>query len=347
MGVKSLIRHALVSDAVRPFVAGRSATAHATVLMYHELGPDDQDVEAWTVVRRRDFLEQVKHLRRSYEIVSLEEALAKRGESAANGRPMAVLTFDDGDVNNHDILLPIVEREDIPVLVYIATGHVQEGRCYWFDRVINAVQGHAPIHVDLGRAGLGNFHINRVAGAANWAEIHRMLEALKIVDPTRREALADEIAEQTKASATPPAVRPLSIEQVRALGRSPRVTIGAHSHCHNLLTQISLEEARASILKSASLLREWSGQPVRHFAYPNGTHDSSVVAMVEGLGFASATSTRAGLWQRGEHPLRIPRLGVGRYDSLDTFKFNLLGLRNQKDRDPTSRSDAVEPAGSA
>lgn len=345
MGVKSLIRRALVSDAVRPFVTSRLTSAYATVLMYHELGRDDEDIEAWTIVKRRDFLEQVEHLRRDYEIVSLDEALARRGESGRRGRPLVVLTFDDGDSNNHDILLPIVEREKIPVTVYIATKQIQEGRCYWFDRIINAVQGRNPAQIDLGHAGLGRFQLNRVTGAANWAEIHDLLEALKTIEPAKRESLADDIVEQTQRGASTPAVRPLSIEQVRALGRNPRVTIGAHSHCHNLLTQISLEQARASVLTSASLLREWTGQEVRHFAYPNGTYDDRVVDMIEGLGFASAASTRAGFWQRGEHPLRIPRLGVGRYDSLDTFKFNLLGLRQRSDRESTGRSYAFGAAG--
>ena len=37
-------------------------------------------------------------------------------------------------------LAPIVEREALPVTLYVATGHVQSGQPYWFDAVVNAVQ---------------------------------------------------------------------------------------------------------------------------------------------------------------------------------------------------------------
>ena len=43
--------------------------------MYHDIGRDDDDIDIWQVVRRRDFLQQVNYLRQHYDIVSLDEAL--------------------------------------------------------------------------------------------------------------------------------------------------------------------------------------------------------------------------------------------------------------------------------
>ena len=47
-----------------------------TVLMYHTLGSDDEAFDAWTVVRRSEFLRQVEWLRAHYEVVTLDAALA-------------------------------------------------------------------------------------------------------------------------------------------------------------------------------------------------------------------------------------------------------------------------------
>lgn len=336
MGMKSLVRRAIASEAVRPLLASRVHRARATVLMYHELGDDADRIDAWTIVRRSDFLAQVGHLRRHYDIVSIDEALQSSGRAGA--RPLAVLTFDDGDANNHEILLPLVESERIPVTLYIATGHIRSRQGYWFDRVVNAAQGDRPVDVDLGSYGLGAYTLRRSAGAGHWAEIQRLLEAIKTIEPARR----DEVVERAIAQLSPglraglDPIRPLSIDQVRALGRHPLVTIGAHSDCHNLLTQLPLDEARRSMALSAQLLREWSGQAVRHFAYPNGSHDAAVAAAARELGFVTATSTRPGLWRAHTDPMRIPRIGVGRYDDLATFRFNLLGLRDDEVRVPAA-----------
>src|SRR5687767_12989429 len=85
--------------------ARRRATQSTTVLMYHELLPDDHVVEAWTVVSESEFRRQVDYLRRHFDIVSIDAAL----EREAGSRPAAVLTFDDGGAGNHAHLLPIID----------------------------------------------------------------------------------------------------------------------------------------------------------------------------------------------------------------------------------------------
>jgi peptidoglycan/xylan/chitin deacetylase (PgdA/CDA1 family) len=234
------------------------------------------------------------------------------------------LTFDDGNANNCELLLPIVERLRIPVTIYVATAQVESGQCFWFDRVINAVQTSRRISIDLSHHGLGRFTLNAVRGARNWAEIDRLLEALKPVSSARREALTDEIIDQI-GEVPHPTVRPLSIDQLQRLSASPYVTIGSHTHGHDLLTQISTKEARQTIVKSCELLRRWTGRAVRDFAYPNGDFNPDIVALAEQLGFRSAMAAYPGAWRPQHGTMRIPRLSVGRYDSLDRFRFNLLG----------------------
>src|SRR6187200_2180919 len=69
-------------------------------------------------------------------------------------RPAAVLTFDDGGAGNHQHLLPVVEEARVPVTVFVATGHVESGQLYWFDRVVNALQVVEPISLDMRDVGL-------------------------------------------------------------------------------------------------------------------------------------------------------------------------------------------------
>ena len=89
--LKTLVKRALTADT--PYAALRARAWRGnpvTLLTYHTIGTDDEDFDAWTVLRRSDFLAQVERLRRDYDIVSLDDALA----GGDPPRPRVVLTFE-------------------------------------------------------------------------------------------------------------------------------------------------------------------------------------------------------------------------------------------------------------
>jgi peptidoglycan/xylan/chitin deacetylase (PgdA/CDA1 family) len=312
------LRHRMLADTI-------------VMLMYHELVEDDADIDAWTVVRRSSFLRQMEYLRTHFDVVSLEEAIARRARPARSSRPVAVITFDDGDRGNVDILLPIVERLELPVAIFVATRQIVEQRSYWFDDVMNALQTVEPVRIELSSHGLGDYHVNTVRGPRNWVEIQRLLTDLKGLLPVAREQAVCKLLADLQGKAKRPGsqLAPLSLDGLRALSACPLVTVGAHSHCHNILTQIESAEVMESVATSKRLLETWTGKDVWSFAYPNGDFDDEVVDVVRRLGFRCAIGTGERLWEPEDSLFGIPRMGVGLYDSLATFKLSLLGgLRN-------------------
>jgi peptidoglycan/xylan/chitin deacetylase (PgdA/CDA1 family) len=324
--LKDLAKRALTADA--PYAALRARALRGnpvTLLTYHTLGADDDDLDAWTVLRSGDFERQVQALRRDYDIVALDEALS----NDAPARPQAVLTFDDGHSGWFEHLLPIVEREALPVTLYVATRHILDGRAYWFDAVVNALQGSAPLRVDTGAAGLGTITLNESRGRANWLRLSTLLEAMKALQADARDALAQRIVAAAGAQDVPRpphrALEPLTVPQVRALAASRWVTLGSHSHGHELLDRIALDAARASIECSIGLLHEWTGRRIEHFAYPNGNFNAALAGTLPTLGLKSAVTTRHGLWRREGSRFTLPRVAVGRYDDAARWRLNLLG----------------------
>jgi peptidoglycan/xylan/chitin deacetylase (PgdA/CDA1 family) len=322
--VKSLARRLLSSG---PWYAAacRRADEPASVLLltYHTIGPDGEDFDAWTVVRRSDFVRQVDVLRRRFDIVSIDEAL----QPARSERPRVVLTFDDGHTGWHDELLPIVLREGLPVTLYTATSHIEDGNPYWFDRVMNAVQVSRPVALDLQGFRLGLRRFGESTGESNWLATSSLLEAMKALDDDHRERAASVIERAMAAHPhrviTP--LRPLSIDQLREIAVSPLVTIAAHSHDHRLLDRLPLDVARASLDRCRRKLQAWTGREVHHVAFPNGNFSSGLCAAVAELGFASAATTKAGRHRPGDDPFALPRVFVGRYDDLPRFKLSLVG----------------------
>jgi peptidoglycan/xylan/chitin deacetylase (PgdA/CDA1 family) len=212
------------------------------------------------------------------------------------------------------------------VTVYVATGQIESGRAYWFDRVMSALQGAGPVTLDLGEAPPRTWTLPAEGDKARWTVMSDILETLKSLPPDRREALADRIASERPAPAPESVLAPMTRAELAELAASPWVTIGAHSHCHNLLDQIASEAARHSVARSRALLQDWTGQPVWHFAYPNGNHTPALGKTVADLGFRSATVLGEKLAHGDADRFALPRLAIGRYDDLTRFRLRLVGL---------------------
>jgi len=297
------------------------------ILMYHEVADDSDEIEAWTVVRRSGFIKQMEYLSRHFNIVSLGEAIHQMANSRDMNRPMAVITFDDGYAGNKNVLLPIVESMNIPVTVFVSTKAVQEQIVYWYDRLIRALQGNKVIDINLTHLSLSEYRINRCKGAENWREIERLLRDLKTLKPDAREkAVSSTLADLQSSEEQTYHIAPLTINDVHQLADCPLVTIGAHSHCHNILTQLAADDIRRSVRMSKDLLETWISRKVDYFAYPNGNYDDLVCNILREEGFKCSLTTVSRPWEMGEPLFTIPRIGVGRYESFDHFKAKVSGV---------------------
>lgn len=296
-----------------------------TLLCYHTLRPDADLLDSWLALPLSHFVAHVTFLRRHYDIVSLDDALDPG--TVPTGRPRAVLTFDDGEGAMHDLLLPLVEAEALPVTVYVATGHIESGQPFWFDRVMNALQGDGRRRIDLRDHGLGAWDVGPERGSKRWRGIGAILEALKGVPEAQRDALTDLVVSQ---GAPPPMgvtpFRPMTVAELQSLAACRHVTIGAHSHGHELLDRLPVDAALASAARSRTLLQGWTGREIRHFAYPNGNRSPALMQGLAQAGFASATILEDRLSRRTDPSMALPRLSIGAYDSEARFRLRLVGV---------------------
>lgn len=326
-GLKSAIYRAVASEAILAKARRREARGGATVLLYHDIGDDTVPQEAWQIVRRSDFRAQVTYLRQHYEIVDIDCAWAwLRGELSLS-KPPVVLTFDDGLRGNYLHLLPLVRELAVPVLIYVSTEHIETQQGYWFDRIANALQAPGACSIDLSAWNLGRFEVNQPPGCFRWAQIQAVLSATKRIDQAWHVAVAQAVEQQasTRVGGSAGPLQPMTLDMLQAVAQEPLITLGVHSHGHELLTQLSADQVRATLQTCRDRLLQWTGREATHVAYPAGFHDEPTRREVARMGFATATSTRQAVWQRGDDVMEIPRFAVGRYDSLSKFKVNIVG----------------------
>ena len=93
------------------------------ILAYHGLArvPREHDPHN-LMLPPEDFLRQVESLRRrGYEFLKMAD-LAARLRGGGDLRRLCALTFDDGSVDNHDVLPALLERLGVPATLYVCPG---------------------------------------------------------------------------------------------------------------------------------------------------------------------------------------------------------------------------------
>ena len=237
-----------------------------------------------------------------FEIVSADDLLARaRAPQARKGPVPVALTFDDGKRSNLTEVVPVLERRGHSATFFVTSEPSRTGGLHWFDlaRKIEKTRRDreaAGAGEDASAPDLARFNIRR---------------ALKRTDAAHRDETLAAIAAELGIDTTPrdDDERPLTPAEVGELARRG-FTVGSHSATHPILTEETPERVRREIEESRRLIGEWIGQPVRHFAYPNGNASDATEALTRGAGYEAAWTTLQ-LWvgaHENEH--RLPRVQI-------------------------------------
>jgi len=160
-----------------------------------------------------------------------------------------------------------------------------------------------------------------------WSVIQSLLSDMKMVQLQKRESITAEILKSLgEKEKFQEKLQYMTPEDIHCMAASENVIFGAHSHCHNILTQIPPIEARESMFLSKQKLEEWTGKAIEYFSYPNGDYNGELAMFVEHLGFRAAFSTESSLFDGRGSFYHVPRVSVGRYDSMAKFKSRVSGL---------------------
>lgn len=326
MGVKTRLARLYFPERLATRAVERLPVFSGVVLMYHEVLPDDVDLPAWTILRESDFRWQMQYLGRHFDVVSMDEAFRRVCRGGKASRPFAVVTFDDGYKGNFHTVLPLMEDMGLPFIVYVATQGVLEKKLFWYDRIICLLASGHDLRIDLSIQGKNRrFTVPANAGPSRrWDSVQRLLTCLKQMPPEVRESSVENIV--SCSAQEKPLLEMLDAPDVKRLADSSCATIGSHTHRHELLDQVSPEGVRDTILTAEKCIADITGSAPVHFAYPNGNFNLSVQKQVMAAGYKTAVTTIPGFWSGEEQRLRIPRMGIGRFETKSGFKARVGGF---------------------
>jgi peptidoglycan/xylan/chitin deacetylase (PgdA/CDA1 family) len=298
-----------------------------------------------------EFRATMTALKRWVRFVSIDEALTLLATGGARA-PLAVLTSDDGYVDNHDLLMPLTRELAIPLALFVSTRHIDTGErfptyvtrsfAYGAPAGTYTLPGlEAPLEIaddDAARA---------AASAALGAAVYRLPQAgVRKLCAALGEALgADRRAE---LDATFASDQPMTWAQLKAMSDAG-VEIGAHAHDHAILHRAQPRaEIEHQVLTSKTMIEERLGR-CRYFAFPVGNvaHiGPQAVDVVRKAGFDAAFSTINGTLAASQERFLLPRVMLHRNSRTDEFNFPFTSLRHDRAL-ALKQAEIVRPAPAA
>lgn len=302
------------------------------------------------------FERQMRHLRRHYHLLDGEDLRAVL-EGAPLPERAALVTFDDGLLNNATVALPILARLNVPAFFFLPTGFVDAAsqgtlRRHWSEGLIahlshrsttdstldlRAIAERVPTQVDL--VGLD------IAPA-----IRRIVDHLKRLPRSdRRDCLSalDALLGDPPSPSTFPAdpeghsvLATMTWEQARRATETS-VTLGGHTVTHESLARLPDDTAASEIRDCLHAISEKTGQTADFFSYPYGRpQDFSTVhrEVLSDLGCRGAFTQIVGFNDASTDPMTLRRIDVSPNYSLDMFCYVASGTKRAVDRLVRGRS---------
>jgi peptidoglycan/xylan/chitin deacetylase (PgdA/CDA1 family) len=238
----------------------------------------------------------------------------------------AVISFDDGYRDNHDVALPLLQRHGMSAAFFVATGYLGDG-VQFNDRLTEAMRAHQGDHFDAAWLGLGLLPTGGLP--ARLQSLQRLREGVKYLAPDER----NQAIERIEASCGVGPARwardriMMTPEEVQALAAAG-MEIGGHTVMHPILKSVDDDTAFEEISAGRAALSALLPRPPQLFAYPNGKLGTDFeprhAEMARRAGFSYAFSTH-----RGAADGRTDRMMLPRFMPWDkrALRFKLQALK--------------------
>lgn len=315
-GKRELLARALFWSGASFLLSHLPARDSLLVLNYHRIGNPENDLFDPGIFSATgdQFNDQVTYLRRHVSLVTLEEALAFVGGETRNRSRCcrALITFDDGYLDNYQIAFPILRSHGVQGVFFLVTSMVGSCDVPWWDRIAYFVKAarkprfslHYPtdLAVDIERNGLSE----------SLRLILKLYKKPENSDPAR---FLRELQEVTQADDVPKTPRRfLDWDEAREMLLGG-MAIGSHTHSHTVLSQLGPDQQRQELARSRTLLRGQLGIEADALAYPVGATSSfsdQTQQLAQEVGYRAAFSFHGGTNLPGmTKPYDVKRIGVG------------------------------------
>lgn len=203
-------------------------------------------------------------LKKKYNFIRYGQIVDAFENGSVLPKNAAHLSFDDGFVENYTVVMPILERLEIPCMFFLTSKWIDNQSLFYRSKVSLCVakvkeMDHAELETVLSK-------IDNVKIIDKLSLINR-LKSFKQTEQIEIDAYCELMGIDTQAFLKER--KPfLTKEQILEMHQSGS-TFGGHSCTHRKFTQLPLNQVEDEIVKSCKAIQEITGQERVPFAFPN------------------------------------------------------------------------------
>lgn len=317
--LKKIILSSLSKLGFLAFVHHRNRK-NITVLMLHGVMATHEKV-SWNPLRPQlspgEFKRVLKILSEYYNFITVEQCVDMLEGRIPLIDNALLITFDDGYRNNIDYALPICELLGIKPVLFVATGHVDSGLPFWFDRLDFALQQNMGELISFEYQGVKYCFdaTSRQALKISYQafrdhckqeydddiQMNQLFNALSEMLERRAGKALHEISTDDDWSAI------ASWGQLRDAVKTGRLDVASHTVDHWRVDSLLEEKALTQLQQSKMRIEQELDQKCHYFCYPNGNYDDLTISLLKTSGYRAAFSTDVGLCEVKGNLMKLKR----------------------------------------
>ncbi|MFT5756249.1 MAG: peptidoglycan/xylan/chitin deacetylase (PgdA/CDA1 family) [Alteromonadaceae bacterium] len=269
------------------------------------------------------FEEHIKFFKYYFVILDTEQLI----ELIDSGKPIddkyAVITFDDGYIDNYTLAYPILKKLSCPAIMYIATDFISQQILPWWDEVAWLVKNNDPkdfiglpwgLPKNMERLKLDK-QIQLILRAIKDNKNTQINEKLQILRSKANKNIASELGHEKLF---------MDWDMIKEMSRNV-VDIGSQTCSHRILSHLTNNEQEHEIIHSKALLEEKTNEKVISLAYPVGGHEAyneTTIGITKSSGYKFAFTFIADINKSIDHNNRftMSRFSIDNQCSINEIK---------------------------
>lgn len=301
-------------------------TNSLTVLNYHRIeDPFKKDIDSFLPnisASPKEFRNQMEYLKKWFNVVSIKDVsnwLTGKGSLPTHA---ALITFDDGYLDNYSNAYPILQEYGFPAIVYLSVGHIETDNPFYWDLVAYCFK-----YTNVDSFKFPDQTIHTWKNAEESLRLSKkFIEMMKLLPDSEKQIWISYLQKQLNVSIPNNTFRKLmmSWDQIREMNRNG-IDFGGHTINHPILTRVSPSAAYNEIKGSKDKIEEELNCEIDSFAYPNGMKsdfNTEIQTIVAGSGYKTAFTLLNGptaLSEVKNNPYTIRRCFISHSHTLQQF----------------------------
>ncbi len=280
--------------------------------MYHRVLTQEEAVSAreepGMYVTPETLEANIEWLKDFGELVSLGDWIRMRQNNSALPTRSIAITFDDGWQDNYRHAFPILQRHNVPAVIFAVTGYVGTQKLFWPNRLAAQLR-----YLDDAEEWPASFSwLERVSDVAPCQlttphALSELIHACKVYSDEEMHNFLDISEKALNAEVSQRSM--LNWDELREMQSSGLIEIGSHtiSHCR-LRTGVPEFEIENEVIQSKMQLQDQLGSDINLFCYPNGDTSKYACEQVE-KHYSAAVLTESGINSPNVNSHKLCRIG--------------------------------------